>query len=67
MSKRRKKEKAEEPVIKRQSKAEEHGYIVEPKVLEWIKEKIESILLMFDETKHWSKSLEDAIKQLVLL
>lgn len=34
---------------------EKYGYVVEPEVLEWIKEKIESNLLMFDETKHWTK------------
>ncbi len=40
---------------------------VEPEVINWIKEKLESTLLMFDEAKHWNKELETIIKNIILL
>jgi hypothetical protein len=40
---------------------------VDHEVVDWIKEKIESSIKMFDESKHWTKPLEDAVKKLCLL
>lgn len=39
---------------------------VNHEVLDWLKEKIELHLKMFDESKHWTKPLEEALKKLVL-
>lgn len=40
--------------------------VVEPEVIEWIKERVESSLKTFDENKHWNKTLEEAIRKLCL-
>jgi dynein heavy chain len=39
---------------------------VDHEVIDWIKEKVESAVKMFDESKHWTKPLEDAVKSLCL-
>lgn len=36
-------------------------------MLDWIKERLEKKLLMFDETKHWTKALEEAVRRVLLL
>lgn len=46
---------------------EKYGYKIEPEVLEWVKERLENLLLMFDESKHWNKNLEEAVQKLILL
>ena len=46
---------------------EEKKNEIDHEVLDWIKEKIESSVKMFDESKHWTKPLEEAVKKLCLL
>lgn len=36
-------------------------------MLDWIKERIESAVKTFDESKHWTKALEEQVKNLCLV
>ena len=40
---------------------------IDQEVIDWIKEKLEASLKLFDEHKHWTKPLEEAVKDICLI
>lgn len=67
MARKRKKTKKEENPIEQSPPKLAKKDTIDPDLIEWIKERVESSINMFDAMKHWTPSLEDEVKRLCLL
>ncbi len=67
MARKRKKTKKEENHIEQSPPKLVKKDTIDPDLIEWIKERVESSINMFDAMKHWTPSLEDEVKRLCLL
>ena len=67
MARKRKKTKKEENHIEQSPPKLVKKDTIDPDLIEWIKERVESSINMFDAMKHWTPSLEDEVKRLCIL